>query len=565
MGRSLAKKGGSAKKKGGHADWMDDEIDDANRLRSKDKIGFDPSDSEEEDPDADLDTEAVMDIGGDSDDDSDADSDEEEDAEEDEEEEEDDDDDEEEEDDDDLGSDEDEDEAALIRAMKAQQKKLASKGVKRGGQDDSSSDEEEEEEDDGLRIKGRKKADFYGDEEVDHEGMSDEDERRDEEREARRLQQARAAGMSAADFGLSDDEDDSEDDESDSEPEEEATLGAKAAKLSAKGKKAEKESLKKVKKNNASLGAAVESLGGEELEAAEGADAETGDSPEVVALTKELTKNLDEVRNTIEPLCKFVREGNMVTKEGISYLDTKHLLMLSYCINIAFYLLLKAEGKPVKDHPVVLRLVEIRTYIEKLRPIDKKLKYQIDKLLKMAKEGVTGEEEDADGAGEDPLQFRPNPDALVSKVDEDAEEGADGGVYRPPKMMPTAMEEFEEGGKSSKQKRAEKEARRRAQRSSLIKVRIVDRLRAVLFRSPARFVSLRSPFASSISVSRGDERRPVARPHGVHKSYQTLGRVPLKCHEWSFPNQGMDIHRRLDTGIEPKHARTFHQPIPRRR
>ena len=144
-------------------------------------------------------------------------------------------------------------------------------------------------------------------------------------------------------------------------------------------------------------------------------------------------------------------------------------------------------------------------------------------------------------------------------------EGADGGVYRPPKMMPTAMEEFEEGGKSSKQKRAEKEARRRAQRSSLIKVRIVDRLRAVLFRSPARFVSLRSPFASSISVSRGDERRPVARPHGVHKSYQTLGRVPLKCHEWSFPNQGMDIHRRLDTGIEPKHARTFHQPIPRRR
>ena len=152
--------------------------------------------------------------------------------------------------------------------------------------------------------------------------------------------------MSAADFGLSDDEDDSEDDESDSEPEEEATLGAKAAKLSAKGKKAEKESLKKVKKNVASLGAAVESLGGEELEAAEGADAETGDSPEVVALTKELTKNLDEVRNTIEPLCKFVREGNMVTKEGISYLDTKHLLMLSYCINIAFYLLLKAEGRP---------------------------------------------------------------------------------------------------------------------------------------------------------------------------------------------------------------------------
>ena len=38
--------------------------------------------------------------------------------------------------------------------------------------------------------------------------------------------------------------------------------------------------------------------------------------------------------------------------------------MLSYCVNIVFYLLLKAEGRPVGDHPVVLRLVEIRTYLE---------------------------------------------------------------------------------------------------------------------------------------------------------------------------------------------------------
>ena len=556
MGRTLAKKGGSAKKKGGHEDWMDDEIDDANHLRSKDKIGFDASDSEEEDPDAHMDTEGVMGIGADdSEDDSDLDSDEEEEEEDGEEDEDEDDDDE---DDDDLGSDEDEDEAALIRAMRAQQKKLASKGVKRADQDDSSSDEEEESEDDGLRIKGRKKSDFYGDEEVDHEGMSDEDERRDEEREARRLQQARAAGMSAADFGLSD-EDESDTDESDSEPEEEATLGAKAAKLSAKGKKAEKESLKKKSKKSASLGAAVESLGGDELEAADGADAETGESPEVTALAKELTKNLDEVRNTIEPLCRYVREGNMVTKEGISYLDTKHLLMLSYCVNITFYMLLKAEGKPVKDHPVVLRLVEIRTYLEKLRPIDKKLKYQIDKLLKMAKDGVDGEEEDptANGAGEDPLQFRPNPDALVSKVDEDAEEGAEGGVYRPPKMMPTAMEEFEEGGKSSKQKRAEKEARRRAQRSSLIKVRTdcfpVDCFPcsvspvASVFITAIRFLGLRWNFRRF--RTRGDERRPVARPHGVHKPYHTLGRVPLKCHERSFPNQGMDIHH--SPGLKP--------------
>jgi hypothetical protein len=42
-------------------------------------------------------------------------------------------------------------------------------------------------------------------------------------------------------------------------------------------------------------------------------------------------------------------------------------------------------------------------------------------------------------------------------------------------MVPTAMDDFEEGGKSAKQKRKEKEARRRASRSALIKVRRFSR------------------------------------------------------------------------------------------
>jgi hypothetical protein len=68
--------------------------------------------------------------------------------------------------------------------------------------------------------------------------------------------------------------------------------------------------------------------------------------------------------------------------------------------------MLKAEGASVKNHPVVRkpaiqpagcrganrrvvcgqikRLVELRTTLEKIRPIDQKLKYQVDKLLKTA-------------------------------------------------------------------------------------------------------------------------------------------------------------------------------------
>ena len=47
--------------------------------------------------------------------------------------------------------------------------------------------------------------------------------------------------------------------------------------------------------------------------------------------------------------------------------------------------------------------------LERIKPIDQKLRYQIDKLIKAANTGQ------AIGRN-DPLQFKPNPDALVSKV-----------------------------------------------------------------------------------------------------------------------------------------------------
>jgi U3 small nucleolar RNA-associated protein 3 len=370
----------------------------------------------------------------------------------------------------------DEDEAALYKAMKAQQKKLNSRAPTRARRDDSDTDaSDSDSEDRGAGVRGARKADFYGDDEVDHEGASDEDERVEEEREALRLQRVAADEMDAADFGLEDESDDEEEDDR-------ATpLGAKAKALAGgAGKKplpSRRE--KKEKKEKKALGAAVESLGTDpSLAGSLASDVVASDAPELIALTKELTRNLDEVRCSVEPVIAAVRAGDLATAEGVSYLDAKHLLMLSYCVNIVFYLLLKAEGRPVRDHPVVLRLVEIRTYLEKLRPVDRKLRYQIDKLVKMADR--PSEERAAEE--EDPLAFRPNPDALVSKVDEDAEEGGAGGAYRPPKMLPTAMEgEFEEGGKSNKEKRKEKEARKRANRSALIKVREAFEARMVFF------------------------------------------------------------------------------------
>jgi U3 small nucleolar RNA-associated protein 3 len=79
-----------------------------------------------------------------------------------------------------------------------------------------------------------------------------------------------------------------------------------------------------------------------------------------------------------------VREGQLATAEGVSYLEAKHLLLLHYCAALVFYVLLKAEGRPVAAHPVIARLVEIRAFLERARPIDRRLRYQMDKLLQAA-------------------------------------------------------------------------------------------------------------------------------------------------------------------------------------
>lgn len=60
-------------------------------------------------------------------------------------------------------------------------------------------------------------------------------------------------------------------------------------------------------------------------------------------------------------------------------------------------------------------------FAEKIRPLDVKLKNQVDKLVRAA---ARNEVRSAGGA--DPLQFRPNPEGLVDKVRGPVVSGANG-------------------------------------------------------------------------------------------------------------------------------------------
>lgn len=63
-------------------------------------------------------------------------------------------------------------------------------------------------------------------------------------------------------------------------------------------------------------------------------------------------------------------------------------------------------GKTIERDPSIDRLIEIRTVLEKIRPIDYKLRYQIDKLVKTAVTGVTN--------SKDPINFKVNSWGIIS-------------------------------------------------------------------------------------------------------------------------------------------------------
>ncbi|KAF5222119.1 hypothetical protein C3747_10g204 [Trypanosoma cruzi] len=107
------------------------------------------------------------------------------------------------------------------------------------------------------------------------------------------------------------------------------------------------------------------------------------ESPELIKMLEEMKHYLAEVKELAKPLQElfFQRRFSDADRNLIQFLETKVQLMLSYCMHVTFYLLLKTEGKKVSGHPVIDNLVEIRVYLEKLFPLEEKLQYSLNRLL----------------------------------------------------------------------------------------------------------------------------------------------------------------------------------------
>uniref|UniRef100_A0A8C5W615 Neuroguidin n=1 Tax=Leptobrachium leishanense TaxID=445787 RepID=A0A8C5W615_9ANUR len=197
----------------------------------------------------------------------------------------------------------------------------------------------------------------------------------------------------------------------------------------------------------------------------------TEDLPAALSLLKSLQEQVTSVTAHVQNLTQKIRNGIYPTEKGLSFLELKDELLLMYIQDVAHLIMEKTCGKHIKGNAAILRLVEIRTVLEKMRPIDQKLKYQIDKLLRAAVTGSLGEN--------DPLRFKPNPQNLMSKLeesdegshDEEAETGtakkmqSKGRKYIPPRLAPVHYDETE----VEKERRVLERAKKRALSSSVIR------------------------------------------------------------------------------------------------
>jgi U3 small nucleolar ribonucleoprotein protein LCP5 len=172
-------------------------------------------------------------------------------------------------------------------------------------------------------------------------------------------------------------------------------------------------------------------------------------------------------------------------QDGISLLDTKSEILLSYLQNLVFLIIFQLRNVSAKqfksesednslEDDIRKKLIELRVFLERgVRPLEGRLKYQVDKVIKAAedveraekiqptkpkksrksaKSGSDASSDEVESESEadediDEMAYRPNVSAFAkggaekkkAQPSKAAGEGPGDGIYRPPRIMPTSL------------------------------------------------------------------------------------------------------------------------------
>lgn len=195
-------------------------------------------------------------------------------------------------------------------------------------------------------------------------------------------------------------------------------------------------------------------------------DGEMNECVKATQLLNEVVCNASGIKETFQALLDELEVKKYQTEKGMSFLELKFHTLLEYLINLTYITLKKVSGKSIAGDSAIERIVELRTVLEKVRPIDQKLRHHVNKLLDTVATGTV--------KPNDPLRFKANPDNMITKEsdsesddDNEAEdEKPKSNVYVPPKI--TAMHyDGDETLQQRKQKVLEK-VQKRALNSSIL-------------------------------------------------------------------------------------------------
>ena len=132
-------------------------------------------------------------------------------------------------------------------------------------------------------------------------------------------------------------------------------------------------------------------------------------------MSTEVSGKLDEIQQHLEGIYSELQGLAPIPADALTYSEVKMQLMVNYVANLSFYLALKQKGEPVADHPVFKHLAFLRTFMERLVPLDATLKYQIDKLLLQSTASDT-EEAEATAAAPNLAAFVPSVTSAVKRI-----------------------------------------------------------------------------------------------------------------------------------------------------
>eukprot|EP00978_Attheya_sp_CCMP212_P028932 scaffold101133_cov51-Attheya_sp.AAC.2 len=182
------------------------------------------------------------------------------------------------------------------------------------------------------------------------------------------------------------------------------------------------------------------------------------------ALVAALKETSSRVKGSLaKSIDQHVNNEKFDAGDGLDFLEAKNSLLLTYLIELTWNTRnrLTTSGKS-SNNKNVERLQELKVALEKIRPLEKKMRYQIDKLLALERNSV--------GTSNDPLSFRPNPKALVGKdstanddneksneVDDSDEEESDNDQEEDEEIKSArmAISQSRKGAKSSKNSNSE--------------------------------------------------------------------------------------------------------------